>query len=292
MAKVHKKIRKEVSDWDVKNQVFEQIQKELIQHFQERFHLMEDQLGALEGEMIGTGRGTYDTLVLRKSLRKQLSLQTPSFSLTQKLAIGLAAPVLVPLGVIAGVFLLPVAGYRAIRDKLEDARQLREYRANKAETLSIMTDDILENFLQKENLNKLVQDQLKIVMQNVETMVNAIPKLIEADQMMIEKLATERRSLELSINQDYKPLYQKLLQQQGRLDLFYLLKVRKYPAEVRELQWDPVSPPIASGAFSDVYKGIWKPHDGTEKKVAIKVPRDTLDERNVSTLLMEEEVVR
>ena len=58
--------------------------------------------------------------MLRKALRKTVAIPSPAFTLGQKLAIGFAAPVLLPLGVIAGVFMLPVAGLRALRAKLED----------------------------------------------------------------------------------------------------------------------------------------------------------------------------
>jgi hypothetical protein len=287
IAKIHKRIRKEVADWDVKNSIFADIQKELVQHFQERFHLMEDQLGALEGELVGTGRGTYDTLVLRKQLRKQLSLQAPAFSWTQKLMMGIAAPVLLPLGMLAGVLLLPVAGSRAARDRMEDARLLSEYRANKADFMATQTDEILEQFLQKEHLNKLIHDQLKAVKQNVETLIGASPKRIEADRNMIQKLSTERQSTELSINHNYKPLYQTLVGLQGKLDLFYVLDVRKYETRMEELSWDPMSPPVASGTFSDVYKANWN-----GRQVAMKVPRETINELNVSEMLMEEDTFR
>ncbi len=63
----------------------------------------------------------------------------------QKLALGIAAPFLIPLGVVAGILLLPVAGVRAVKNKINDIRLLREYRENKSETMSSMTTDVSTN---------------------------------------------------------------------------------------------------------------------------------------------------
>ena len=66
----------------------------------------------------------------------------PNLTLQQKIALGVAAPILIPLGVVAGVILLPVAAGRAIRNKIHDVRLLREYRENKLDAMSTMTEEV------------------------------------------------------------------------------------------------------------------------------------------------------
>ena len=289
ISKVNKRIRREVNDWDQKNGIFMDIQRELLERFREEFELMEDQLGIIEGGMTCRG-GRPDATCMNQALRK-INLG-PSFTTGQKVALGLAAPILIPLGVVAGMFFLPIAAVRGIRAKLEDMKLLGEYRKNKTETAAVLTDEILENFLDKNNLGKLIQDQLQAVMKNVDTMIQAIPNLIEADRIMISKLQEERVATEVSLAEEYLPMYQKCLELQGQLDLFYIDKVREYEIKFDDLEWDPASPPISSGTFGDVYTARWKRQDGQTTGVAIKIRREVMDAKNVTDILIEEENLR
>ena len=132
-----------------------------------------------------------------------------------------AIPVAVP-----GMFMLPVAGVKAINAKLADLQSLKEYRLCKVETMALMTDQILESFLDRSSLSKLIGDQMQIVTQNVDAMIRSIPNIIEGDRVMINKLQEEREATETSLAEQYLPLYQKCQALQGRLDYFYAAKVR------------------------------------------------------------------
>ena len=55
MSKVNKKIRREVNEWDTKNNIFRDLQLELIHKFKDEFELMEDQLAIVESDMMGRG---------------------------------------------------------------------------------------------------------------------------------------------------------------------------------------------------------------------------------------------
>jgi dimethylaniline monooxygenase (N-oxide forming) len=214
------------------------------------------------------------------------------FSTTQKIVIGLAMPVLVPLGVVAGMFVLPVAGVRAIRAKLQEMRLLNEYRQNKPETLAVMTDEILESFLEKNNLGKLIQTQLQVVTKSLDRMIKSIPTIIEADRLMIDRLQQERVASEVSLAEKYIPYYQRCLELLGKLDYFYVANIRQYDAAFSDITCDPSLPPIASGTFGDVYAARWCYGDGTDKECAIKIWREHVDEKNVSDILTEEDNLR
>ena len=69
-------------------------------------------------------------------------------------------------------------------------------------------------------------------------------------------------------------------------------QVRKYDISFSSLDWDPASPPIASGTFGDVYAARWHMDSGEEREVAIKVRREILDEGNVTDILLEEDNLR
>ena len=192
------------------------------------------------------------------------------------------------LNLFSGMFVLPVAGIKAIRSKLQDLQYLKEYRACKVETMALMTDEILESFLERTSLSKLIVDQLQLVTQNVNCMIGSIPNIIDADRIMINRLQEEREATETSLAEQYLPLYQKCQALQGKLDYFYATKVRKYDISFDQLEWDAASPPIASGSYGDVYAALWHMPSGEERKVAMKVRREIIDECNVSDILLEE----
>ena len=291
VARVNKRIRREVHEWDTKNGIFMDIQLDLLQKFQDEFSLMEDQLGIIEGGMVGRGGRPGDTISYMRPFSNK-GYKTPMFNTTQKIAIGLAMPVLVPLGVVAGMFVLPVAGVRAIRAKLQEMRLLKEYRQNKSEALAVMTDEILENFLERSNLTKLIQSQLQVVTKSLDRMIRSIPAIIDADRIMIDKLQQEREKTEVSLAEEYIPYYQKCLELQGKLDYFFVSNIRQYDVAFSDVTWDPSCPPIASGTFGDVYPARWRGDDGSEKQSAIKIRREHVDERNVSDILIEEDNLR
>lgn len=82
---------------------------------------------------------------------------------TQKLAIGLAAPLLIPLAFAAALLGLPIIGGLAakeyVAERLSEGK-LREYRANKCAYLSKRTKEALKLYVRSTTLEDFVQSQL------------------------------------------------------------------------------------------------------------------------------------
>ena len=261
----------------------------MLHKFQQEFELMEDQLSVIEGNMMGTRNTRVDAQAALRQMRLQ---RRPSLTKGQKIALGLAAPILLPLGVVAGFFVLPVAGVRAIRNKLSEMKLLKSYRENKEKTLTTMTQEILNTFIDKGALSRLIREQLQVVTANTETMLTAIPNIVLADRILIEKLQEERNQSEVALAEQLLPMYQRCIEHQGKLDLFFAEKIRTYDVDFKDLDWDPSRPPLASGSFGDVYSAIWKNGNDNGLPVAIKIRREALDQSNITELLVEEENLR
>lgn len=261
----------------------------MLHKFQQEFELMEDQLGVIEGNMIGSRCSRIDT---QAALRQMHLQQRPNLTTGQKIALGVAAPILLPLGVVAGFFVLPVAGVRAIRNKLSEMKLLRSYKENKEKTLTTMTQEILNSFIEKSALSRLIREQLQVVTANMETMLSSIPNIVDADRILIERLQNERNQSEVALAEQLLPMYQKCVEHQGKLDLFFAERIRTYDVDVNDLVWDPSRPPIASGTFGDVYAGMWRNGNDNEIPVAVKLRREPLDQSNITELLIEEENLR
>ncbi len=291
VSRVNKRIRREVNDWDNAGDVFTNIQSDMIQKFQEEFELMEDQLGAIEGNMVGKA----DVHAVEKSaqLRKmKLEAATPILTTNQKIALGIAAPILIPLGVVVGLFALPIAGVNAIKNKLEEMRLLKDYKDNKSATMSVMTKDVLSKFIDKTSLSKLIREQLQTVSLNVENLISSIPMIIEADRILIERLQHERTASHSSLAEEYLPLYMIVSELQGKLDVFYAEKVRTYDFKYEDITWDPKSKPVSSGIFGDVYNGKMLNKEGKKVPCCVKVRRETLNQKNITDVIIEEENFR
>jgi hypothetical protein len=57
--------------------------------------------------------------------------KAPMFSNMQKIALGITVPLLIPLSIVAGLLALPFAGARAIKNKMEEAKNLENYKRNR-----------------------------------------------------------------------------------------------------------------------------------------------------------------
>lgn len=83
---------------------------------------------------------------------------------TQKLALGLAAPLLVPLAVAAALLGLPILGGLAARDLVAEKRsevKAREYKADKVKYLAVRTADDIRTFAKSSALSDYVACELR-----------------------------------------------------------------------------------------------------------------------------------
>ena len=273
----------------MKNCIFLELEINLIQKFQQEFELMEDQLAIVEGKMLGRGIKALDaTCIFDKP-----SLTFPPGLLTtkQKIFLGLAVPVLLPLSIITGIVLFPIAGLQVFKSKMEDLKQLKLYKDNKVDYMATLTDEILEEFLKRNNLSKLIQDQLQQVSNNVDLLFKSIPNIVEADRVMIQKLQGERENLETALVDDYIPLHLKCQELLGSLNYLYITSVRRYDISIHDLKWDTADVPISSGSYGDVYKASLE-KDGRAQNVAIKIRHEHVHPQNATEVLLEEENLR
>ena len=59
-------------------------------------------------------------------------------------------------------------------------------------TVILFCIQVLQNFVEKDNLAKLIREQLSGVTSNVDGLIKAIPTIIEADRILIDKLQEQR----------------------------------------------------------------------------------------------------
>ena len=176
--KIQARIRRELLLWERENHFFEVQRPRLIELFEKRFRGIKTHLSSVE-TMIS--RHDSHPISIESSASHQQFSDSEHDSTadgfpgtfpftgvrlhwTQKLALGLAAPLLVPLAVAAALLGLPILGGLAARDLVVERRsevKAREYRTDKIKYLSSRTADDVKTFAKSSALDDYVCGELK-----------------------------------------------------------------------------------------------------------------------------------
>ena len=108
-----KRLQEFIAEWEEREQVFSGARGSLIQHFQQRYSYVVEQLENLESFVIAE-----DVPVLANDC-----LPSEKFSVASKVVIGVTSPI----GVVAFVLSVPVVGVVAMKEKLGNWNTTRKY---------------------------------------------------------------------------------------------------------------------------------------------------------------------
>ena len=97
-----------IAEWEEREQVFSGARGSLIQHFQQRYSCVVEQL-----ENLGSFVIPEDVPALANDC-----LPSEKFSVASKVVIGVTSPIWVPIGVISFVLSVPVVGVVVMKEKL------------------------------------------------------------------------------------------------------------------------------------------------------------------------------
>ena len=210
-----KRLQEFIAEWEEREQVFSGARGSLIQHCQQRYSYVVEQLENLESFVIAE-----DVPVLANDC-----LPSEKFSVASKVVIGVTCPIWVPIGVVAFVLSVPVVGVVAIKEKLGNWNKIRKYENDKCGFMAKASLEYLLEAAKKQNLKSLVVEQLKEARVCLEQVVNRIPELIKADRILCQKLTNDSSSQkELDIN---RPIHERSLQLRRKMAV---LAFRKYPS--------------------------------------------------------------
>ncbi|XP_070564254.1 uncharacterized protein [Ptychodera flava] len=280
-----KRIEGLVYDWDGDNFWFKKARQHLQSNFKEKFGLLEDYLAEVE-EAMSVGRsfelkpfGSYDDM-------------SESYTMTTsaKIALGASAPILVPLAVVASVVWVPAAGIYAIHRRVSAKKKLDDYRKNKVRYLQETAKEVLKEFCERENLERIVHDQFDDLDQSLAKLRELVPKIINADRKLMESVNRDRQ-MAANTKDEYTKLYRSCFKIISKLNLYHLENLREYEFRFEDLRdWNPLSA-IASGSFADVYHATLV-RENTEVPIALKVLRENVTPDLATDYVAEEEALR
>ena len=270
------RLRDIIEQWEEDNQVFANARKSLVQHFQQRYNIVEEQLRNLQGAVTGDNVDA-----------PQDDVFDTSFTLGEKVIIGVTSPIWFPLGLVALVIGTPVVGIIAVKDKMEERRKLKLYQADRCVYMTKKSASYLDEASEQVVLQIYVKNQLDEAELCLKQIEARIPELIQADRMLCDQLVDETRS-KSEITDLYQPILDEGSRLRGQLAVFGIREVRVAYIGNDELDWkEDMSSCLGNGAFGAVYEGMMKRHGGDRVPVALKVRNDILSPTNASDIMAE-----
>ena len=190
--KIQARIRRELLAWERENHFFEVQRPRLIELFEHRFRGIKTHLSCVETMISGNdshpdylASSTSSQLIADDRDTDSTSSGFPgSFPFagvrlhwSKKLALGLAAPLLVPLAVAATLLGLPILGGLAARDLVIERRselKSREYKADKIKYLTARAADDVRTFAKSSSLENYVAGELRAAFQCIIQLRNEV----------------------------------------------------------------------------------------------------------------------
>ena len=274
------RLQEVIEHWEEKRQVFSAARKSLLQHCQQRYDMVVGQLKNLRCAV------TNDDLAVSET-----SPPKTGFTTTEKVVIGVASPIWVPVSLVTLLIGVPVVGILDIVNRLVNRSRINKYRRDKCAFMATASADYLDEATNKSVLKVFVENQVneaKLCLEKIET---RIPELIEAYKILYKALGDVRRS-----QREKTKLYQPIVDQasyiRGQLAAFALKFLRVTDISSGELDWREDMPSrLGGGVSATVYQGKLRRH-GEEKTVALKVCRQELDAHSASSIMAEVEILR
>ena len=278
---ISSRLREIIQQWEEDNQVFTNARESLVQHFQQRYNFVGEQLRNLQDTVVGNN----------VKVRQAAPIDSAGFDLGEKIVSGVTSPIWFPLGLVSLVIGAPIVGALAIKEKLEDKRQIKKYEENKCPFMAKQSIIYLTIFRNETVLRSFVKDQLEDARLCLRQIEARVPELIQADKMLCEQLRDETRSKE-EIQKFYQPIMDEGSRLRGQLAVFGILEVRASDISSEELDWkQDTSSRLGCGAFGAVYQGTMRRH-GFVQPVALKVCNEVLEAKSTSEILAEVELLR
>lgn len=300
MKLVQRRLQTVIEEWEGDTKKFKDARRSLVSFFLRKYNYLENELRGLEIKVAQVQVETKGEKESSETLEDQLlNLSNFSFTVEQKIVLGIMTPFLIP-AVLVGVglaipvtlLLLPVVGASAVVDTVKERHKKSTYRKKPTEFVQKVAQKYLERVSTYEALTPLVEDQLKQALACLTDLEMRIPMLIEADVQLCQQLMSEEQSKK-DTEATYKPLKVKCERLRGELGLFGALEVRSMQIAWEDLEWDVSDEVFLQSVFPPgIYQGRISKGRYAPREVNLKVYKELLTNSNVAECLRDEATMR
>lgn len=305
--KISRKLYQELSHWEEEKTFFKNLRPHLIQHFQNQFAGIEKQL-----TMVETMIARHDSRICLLDIcnspdRDPEGDQAIGFipynlnlNLGQKIALGVAAPLLVPIALAIAVFGLPIIGGIAAKDLIIEKiaeNRLKEYNQDRMKYVQRRTPEEIRKFVKSKALDKYIRSQLQPAYRCIAQLEEVVPGQIDADRVQVESLRDDAREAK-----DYIRFYQPLAELfEYDKQMLMLFRVMNMTRDKIDIKFSQVTQPqsqrqICSGLSATIVGDFWIDGEFIPSKakyaVSLRKLNQKLDSKSVEDYLQEEEAYR
>ena len=275
---LQKRLREIIELWEEDKQVFSDARKSLVQHSQQWYNIVEEQLRNLQSAVTNDGQDVPEPI-------------SPKEGLTTGKKVVIGVTIWVPVSLVTLLISIPVVGVLGIINRLGERSRLQKYKRDKCAFMAKASADYLDDAAKESVLKVFVENQVNEVKLCLEKIEGRIPELIEADKMLCKELGNEKLP-HIEIQELHQPIMDEASDIRGHLAVFALNDIRAIDISSDELDWkEEVCSLLGCGAFATVYQGKMR-KQGEEQTVALKVYGKELNAHNASFILEEVELLR
>ena len=284
---IHRRLQKKIKTWEQEEEVLSKRRELLRSNYIRKYNNFEEQLQSLESDIVQPRSGND------RQIKTSDQYYVDDMPVKTKVMIGVTSPIWVPVGIVALAIGVPVFGVMAIKEKVEEKKNLNKYENDPCKFMGKKSRRFLDEVSNSDELTQFVQAQFTDADVCLKQMEACIPKLIEADKQLCKKLQDEART-QIEVIQLYSPKLEKCKDLQGDLGMLAIREIRPLKISIKNVEWKEESEYLLGrGAFAAVYRG--KFHQEKESKVvdiAVKAYNEVLTKHNVVQFLDEEDALR
>ncbi|XP_064632152.1 uncharacterized protein LOC135490705 [Lineus longissimus] len=285
-----KVITEEVRVWESDKRLIENSKSELIAEFKRSFYRVGSMLQEIEGGMQGTASSGTNTTPL--FIKPGSPGQGLSFTSTEKLVMGLTAPVWLPLAVITLTISLPILATIALHDIITQHQELVSYKRDRMPFIRRWTRAAVEGLTAEMIKEQVVKKRMMQIGEQLEHFKGQIPQIIDADVKLMEKVEREMRK-QADIEGQYSPLHKQLKKSFGKLQYIKLKFLQEEEPDFYPDSAIAVKEKLGGGSFGEVYVVSLIRRGETEPcRVAAKVMKDELTERTSVEFTQERDILK
>ena len=283
---IEERLQSFFENWENREKLFAKAYEDLERRFHQSFYDLEKDIHDIDRVLVGDSSHQLTPLEIRQG--SLLSLSHPSMKKFLVITtLGIFMPVLIPVGLAAGVLFAPVVGYMAIDKHLKE----RHLRRNPCHALTELSTEFLEAFINDKVL-LYVRDKFSEETNRIASMKRCHQHLITRYEQRCKDLTRdEDESRDKETLEKFGPLNAKLQEMNEKLTFDAIqtgIQVMYPPCQmdIKSLHYDERDT-LGVGTYGAVFKGKFTPPGHGMRDVAVKKLKGAPSPSNVVSFLHE-----
>lgn len=279
-----------VENWESKEKLLANASANLDRLYDKILDDLSDNFTAIESTLLGESRVACQPFETRPGIFcATLDPKTKKFLV---MTLGIFAPILIPVGLAAGLLYAPVLGYKRIGKHLKEL-QLKN---DQCTYLSELSTKFLQDSV-RDQVFRYVQDCFFDQKDRIAKVKKCHKNLIARYEQKSNELANGKdESRDKETLEKYSPLNEKLQEMNDKLMFDAIIvgvQVMNPPCliDITRIRWK-VQNIIGGGSYGQVYNGFFTAPGRERQEVAVKIPKDSTCPSDVVSYLKEAAILK